>query len=107
MSHPYCCFRCDGQPTIYAIPEGQEPLAFIANHEDWHNERDRLRGACIAMSRFLVFVWMEAEARCSFETSQGRDPSWYPTYLFLQRDRERMLSRFALDGRLRLAWSDS
>ena len=97
----YACFRCDGQPTIYAVPQTVPVLDFIADHEEWHRRKDAFRGAMIAMSRFLVFVWLEALAQ-GWAATDGCDIEQARDEIGLNE----VLGVLVQSGRIRLTWSD-
>ena len=83
---------CDtGDPMMSGCGACRPPCAACAR-----GDSVRLRGACEAMSRFLTFVWMEAEAR--YYLNQFGPP-------FLESDlRAKTLARAIESGRLRLSW---
>ena len=66
----------------------------------------RITAACTAMSRVMVWVWMEARAVYLALSKDGVE-SPLDDYLpasFLNHYRERVLIVALLDGRLRLEW---
>lgn len=67
----------------------------IAAGRSMSMDEARYLGGCIAMSRFLVFVWMEAEY-------QKHEADGHPLAL-----RTWPLVDMLTEGRLRLTWSDS
>ncbi len=59
----------------------------------------RLHGACVVLSRFMVWVWIEAETQWGYVGKEA-------TRVEIECEREMWLAEAIKDGRLRLAWRE-
>lgn len=75
-------------------------VCWFREHEK-RETSDRLRGACVAMSRFLVWVWLEALAQ-GWAAEDGCDIDQARAEIGLNE----MLGALVQSGRFRLTWGD-